>query len=342
MTTRLLVPIISLALAMTACTSKSASVVSASNGSDTSAAAAAWVPFQDAAENGFKMQVPKGWKVVGGTYRYGPLDIRAMVDMVSPDGKTNIRFGDSHVPPYSGLTPIEAQLGWREGHPYSPNGVAQQIIANYRPGWVYADLYGQSRFGPMCRHLSLKSMKKLDPVHASGANMTTTAGEVLYACDSESGPKVAYVMAETQLFQMQGIANWLVTWLHSFIAPQDQAADAMKTMLKSLSTFEVNPQWEQKQLQIDNQAAGLAMKTFQQNMAQIRSTYERRTAAMQQQEESFDRVLRGVDLTTDPVDGTKREVWMGTGGSHWINGLNQVVTSPSRPGSNYRELKTEP
>jgi len=306
------------------------------------AAATAWQPFQDPAENCFKMQVPKGWKIAGGAYRFGPLDTRAMIDMISPDGKTNIRFGDSHVPPYSGLTPLEVKLGWREGHPYSPNNMSQGIIANYRPGWVYADLYGQARFASMCRHLSLKSMQKANPVHPDGQNMTTTAGEVVYACDSAAGPKVAYVFAETQLFELQGTRNWLVTWLYSFIAPQDQAGDAMKTMMKSLSTFETNPQWEYKQLQIDGQATEVAMKTFQQSMAQIRSNYEQKSAAMQQQEESFDRVIRGVDLTTDPIDGRQREVWMGTGGSHWINGLNQVVNSPAQPGPNYRQLKTEP
>jgi len=43
---------------------------------------------------------------------------------------------------------------------------------------------------------------------------------------------------------------------------------------------------------------------------------------MQNQEESFDCVIKGVDLTTDPVDGRQREVWMGTGTPHWINGLD--------------------
>ncbi len=329
-------------LLLAACSSEPGRIAQAAGSTGTPALATAWVPFEDPAEAAFKAQVPKGWKTTGGVYRYGPLDIRAMVDMVSPDGKTSIRFGDSHVPPYSNLTPLMIKLGWREGHPYSPNNMSQSVIANYRPGWVYADLYGQARFASLCRHLSLKSMKKSTPVHKSGANMTTTAGEVVYACDTDGGPKVAYVFAETQLFQMQGIGNWLVTWLYSLITPQNQAEDAMKTALHVLSTFETNPQWEYKQLQIDGQATEVAMKSFQQDMAQIHATYERRTAQMQQQEESFDRVLRGVDLTTDPVDGKQREVWMGTGGSHWINGLNQVVNSPAQPGADYRKLKTAP
>jgi hypothetical protein len=30
---------------------------------------------------------------MGGEYRLGPLDIRTIVDMRSPDGKTDLRFG---------------------------------------------------------------------------------------------------------------------------------------------------------------------------------------------------------------------------------------------------------
>ena len=37
-------------------------------------------------------------------------------------------------------------LGWHEGRSYSPRGVAKEVVANYRPGWVFADLYGQARF----------------------------------------------------------------------------------------------------------------------------------------------------------------------------------------------------
>ena len=77
-------------------------------------------------------------------------------------------------------------------------------------------------------------------------------------------------------------------------------------------------------------------------MAQIQADWQRRSAAMQSQFESMDRVIRGVDLTTDPVDGTQREVWTNTGQPHWINGLDQVVDSPTQPGSNYHRLNTEP
>lgn len=60
---------------------------------------------------------------------------------------------------------------------------------------------------------------------------------------------------------------------------------------------------------------------------------------MQRQEESFDRIISGIDLT-NPVDGKQREVWMGTGTSHWINGLYEIVDSPTQPGMGFHKLKT--
>jgi hypothetical protein len=56
----------------------------------------------------------------------------------------------------------------------------------------------------------------------------------------------------------------------------------------------------------------------------------------------MDRAIRGVDLTTDPVDGKRREVWTGTGAPYWINGLGQIADSVTQPDPNYRKWDTVP
>ena len=71
-----------------------------------------WTTVQDPAEQAFSIEVPQGWKITGGLYRFGLLDPRLMVDMVSPDGKIDIRFGDYRVPPFAPLTPTLASLGF--------------------------------------------------------------------------------------------------------------------------------------------------------------------------------------------------------------------------------------
>lgn len=304
-------------------------------------ALSSWTTFTDPAEQAFRLSVPTGWKTVGGTYRFGVLDPRIMVDMVSPDGQVDIRLGDYRVPPFAPLTPTLRSLGFTEGRRYNPRNVAQEVVANYRPGWVFADVYGQARFSDDCTQLRLKSMERETPIHPSGQNQTTTAGQVVYRCESSTGSKVAYVFAETQYTQMQGSGAWMVTWLCSFIAPQERAAQTLNAMLHALSTLAINPQWEYRQLQMNGSATQGAMSDFQRSMASIQQDYQRRTAAAQSQFDEMDRALRGVDLTTDPVDGKQREV-VSTGTTHWINGMGDILDSPTAPGGNVRKLNTAP
>lgn len=109
--------------------------------------------------------------------------------------------------------------------------------------------------------------------------------------------------------------------------------------LDVLSTFAISQQWYYRQLQINGQAAEGAMSDFHRNMDAIHQDYERRSAASQSQFEQMDRALRGVDLTTDPVDGKQREV-LSTGQTHWIDGLGNISDSPTAPTPGARRLPT--
>jgi len=131
----------------------------------------------------------------------------------------------------------------------------------------------------------------------------------------------------------------MVTWLCSFVAPQERAAQTLNAMLHALSTLAISPQWEYHQLQLNGGAAQGAMSDFQRSMAAIQQDYQRRTAASQSQFDEIDRALRGVDLTTDPVDGKEREV-VSTGTTHWINGMGNIMDSPTAPGGDVRRLNT--
>ena len=297
-------------------------------------ASTSWTNFQDPAEHAFQISIPQGWKITGGLYRFAPLDPRIMVDMVSPDGKTDIRLGDYRVPRFATLTPTLGGLGFHEGSSYN-----RQVVGNYRPGWVFADVYGQGRYSGLCSDLRLKSMQKQTPVHSNQGFAATTAGDVVYACESPGGTQIAYVFAETQLTQIQSSGSWSVNWLYSFITPQNQAAQTIKILFHALSTFEIFPEWYGQQLAMNRQSSEATMHDFERNMSAIRADYERRTAASQSQFDSMDRALRGVDLATDTVDGKPREVWVGTGGRHWENGMGDVMNAPSQPGGNYQERK---
>jgi hypothetical protein len=112
-------------------------------------------------------------------------------------------------------------------------------------------------------------------------------------------------------------------------------------MLHSLSTLSINPEWEYRQLQMNGSASQGAMSDFQRNLAAIQQDYKRRTAASQSQFDEMDRALRGVDLTVDPLDGKQREV-VSTGQTHWIDGMGNIMDSPTAPSSAVRKLPTVP
>src|ERR1700733_4789485 len=75
-------------LIATACTSRtgSGSAVFASGlGGGSEAAKNTWVTYDDPGEHAFTIEVPQGWSVQGGMYRFGYFDVRGTVDMRSPD-----------------------------------------------------------------------------------------------------------------------------------------------------------------------------------------------------------------------------------------------------------------
>src|SRR5579871_2380356 len=110
--------------------------------------AVSWTQFADPFEHAFSLQVPQGWTIQGGLFRMGFSDERLMVNMRSPDGKIEIRFGDISVPSY---TPPN-QFHMREGAVYDLGAQAQMVVAHYRTGPEFAVLYAHARFAHTCKN----------------------------------------------------------------------------------------------------------------------------------------------------------------------------------------------
>jgi hypothetical protein len=115
---------------------------------DGAATGTKWTTVRDTRENAFSIQVPQGWKTYGGLYRFSNIDTRMIVDMTSPDGLTNLRVGDSTVPPY------------RVPGPFLRIGPA---VAAYTAGNVFAARYGQARFATVCQGVHLTKSDTLAP-----------------------------------------------------------------------------------------------------------------------------------------------------------------------------------
>ena len=317
-------------------------------------AAVSWTRFQDSHENAFAVEVPQGWKVNGGLFRLGYADVRLMVDMQSPDGKTDVRLGDVGVPTYT--LPL-APNHTREGSVYDLGAEAQMVVARYRTGPEFAVLYAQARFAKAC------SNPQADPGDAqplkmlslsSDTNPTqTSAGQFAAHCTTTAGPDTAYTYAQT--VETGGI--WVVSSLASYITPSDQVAATWSVLQHAASSFQMNPQWIQYQKQMDAEGlqyvqafeqqrrAALAAQV-QQFEAQMRAmqdqvnAFERQQSAEAAQVQGFDNALVGVTPAVDPLTGEQRDVWTGPENGYWENGNGVVVNGNAPPpGGDWHQLQ---
>jgi hypothetical protein len=308
-----------------------------------------WVKFQDPFERAFTLDVPKGWTAKGGLFRLGYSDARPMVDLVSPDGRVNIRLGDVAIPAYF----VPNQL-YREGQNYDLGAQAQLTVARYRTGQEFAGAYAESRFKAICANLAARQITADPPVRDfipdEIAPLRTSEGQTEYQCGSGANVKTAYIYSKTALYQ----GFWLVHTLASFSAPADEVALARAIMLRASESFKLTSEWTAYQKRMDQEALvyqrqrqqgrlrQLSMQVAQfeakmQGMQNQVSAFERGQARQVAQVESFSNVLNGVTPTVDPY-GNKRDVWTGPKNGYWKNGLGQVVNSDVSPGAGWQPL----
>ena len=303
-------------------------------------ALADWVVVHDTMENAFSIQVPKGWRVNGGAYRLGANNPRFLIDMTSPDGRTNLRVGDAAVPAFTVPHP-----GTPEGTRYS-TGVDWGIAARYLPGKDFAATYAEGRFRGVCQEMHLKNANQLPPVLAAEREViartaqgevvnTTTAGEALFRCVANGRELVAYVWAETTLTtsNFSDIRNWAVTGLVSLVAPRAEGPRALQMLDHSARSLTLNPEWITRQATLSRQSTALVLKQTQENMAAQQRRFERLDAERHRQSMQMDDIINGVQWTADSATGQHYEVPLGPNPNYFYNPNTGVsVNATLRPG----------
>jgi len=311
------------------------------------ALAADWTSFQDPLEQAFTLDVPQGWTVKGGLFRLGYSDARPMIDLRSPDGRTNLRLGDVAIPSYFVPNPFHP----KEGDVYDLGAQARMTVANYRSGQDFAALYAPMRFKDVCSNPVARQPEAGPPLQGlpeEGPTLKSSSGEAAYRCDSN---RVTYVYAATALYQ----GFWIVRTLGSFIAPADQAALARSILTRCAASLKIAAQWREMQKKMDAEALAYQRARQQQRLRELSqqvaqfelkmqsmrnqvSGFERQQAKQAAQVESVGNILTGVTKTVDPL-GNPRTVDTGPKGEYWTNGQGRVVNSDSSPGAGWTELK---
>jgi hypothetical protein len=296
----------------------------------------AWVTVVDPQEKAFSIDVPQGWKVNGGMFRFGLIDARPFVDMTSPDGRISVRVGDVTIPSYNTPNPMLHSL-----HAEGPH------VAPYATGDEFATRYGLARFSSMCRGVQVTKAGPLPPKYGRAAQgrVRVTAGAAGFTCMANGSPMVGFVYSETMLVQAAGpvASSWYVIALGSVLAPMAQGQMAGAILKHASESIALNPEWAKTQGQLIGQAT-TALLNVAEATRQATAEQQRRSQAQMKERarevDNFNDVLLGQAFTRDAQTGKEWVVPNGAGGTKWMDYSGTVAESAMSPGPGFHRLDT--
>lgn len=309
-----------------------------------------WVNYTDSAEGAFSMDVPLGWQVKGGMYRFGYFDVRWMMDVRSLDGKTLIRLNDANVPPYA----LPGPFTGREGQAYTRPQQFQMIVSSYRDAKTYAEMYAKKRFSSVCTTMTPRTVDwspTRPPQWQPDPGSQSDDGAVAFDCATSDGPRVVNVYVTSTLFPQSKF--WTAGPVSILAAPE--SLGQARTMLQHMAdSWKKSEQWAQYQDRVTQMGLDQIRKSFGEFMQQMQEFDRQRQAAMNQQVAGFEarqgaqarqvsgfcETLTGLETVRDPMTGNQFQIFSGPKANNYINGTGVIVNSNLSPGSDFH--LTEP
>ncbi len=316
-----------------------------------------WISYTDSAEGAFSMDVPYGWQIQGGMYRFGYFDVRWMINIRSLDGKVILRIDDANVPPYA----IPGPNTGPAGQAYFKPQQFQMLVENYQEAQPFAAAYAKHRFSSVCQSLTPRQADWtpiLPPAWrgrpADSSKMTEAT--VSYDCATSDGARMVTVYARSTLHAGPNYAYWTVDPLISVITAPDRAAMAHSMVEHMIGTWQENPRWAEYQKQMTQQGLNQIRASFNQFMKQMQMYHANREAAMNQQVAHFEsqqnsqaqqvsswgQTLTGLTTLSDPSTGTQFQTFTGPKANYYTNGNGVNINSNISPGPGFHQLNQVP
>ncbi|MCK4304239.1 MAG: hypothetical protein KAY24_08360 [Candidatus Eisenbacteria sp.] len=275
-----------------------------------------YVTWTDPNEHAFSVEVPQGWQVKGGMFRYASVDTRPAFELISPDQKIRITYGDAQLPPFVVPNPMMESTGFSEGSMYSPGyGVRMQVM-RYMSGRDFARQYvasGLSGQHPDLRFVGERDRPELvqavNGLYANagmGIQFTLDAGEVSFAFSQGGQDMRGYCLATTQLVQTGYVANWIVKDLLGCLSTRDREPEARAVLRHIMATLRVDPQWFAMQQGVAGATSQIVNNTNQEISKIITDTYEHRQRVDDDLARRRSNAILG---TTDLLDQETGETW---------------------------------
>jgi len=316
-----------------------------------SAADLNWVRYTDSAEGAFSMEVPVGWQIRGGMYRFGYLDVRWMMDARSLDGKVILRVDDPNVPPYVLPGPHSGSAGHMAVKPQ----LYQMMVANYQAAQPFAEAYARHRFAGVCKSLVPRTADWNPTLPAAwnvAAGSKVTQATVAFDCATSEGPRIVKVFARNTLVA-GGEGLWQADPIVSLIAVPDEAPLAQSMIQRMIDSWQANPDWLKHQQQMTQMGLNQILAGFGQFMKQMQIYHMQREGAMNQQVAHFEaqqhaqaqqvsgwgETLTGLTTVRDTATGQQFQVFNGPKSNFYTNGLGQTVNSNISPGADFHQVE---
>ena len=313
-----------------------------------------WVNYKDIAEGAFSMEVPAGWQVQGGMWRFGYFDARWMMTVRTLDGAMVIRLDDVSVPPYALPGPSTGQAGQRYARPQQ----FQMMVADYQTAGDYAQMYAKRRFKSVCDSLSPRSGNTWHPdlpaAFAPESNpQRVTEASFSFDCNTSHGQRIATVYARTTQFAVSsGAGFWVADPLISVLTTKQDERASYAIAQHMLDSWRKNPQWVAYQNRLTQMGLAQIQSNFQsflrqsqEQMAAFRSSmnaqvngFESRMSSQAAQVNSFDQNLVGIQDMSDPMTGESLQVFSGPHSNYYRNGLGQEINSDITPGPGFHQI----
>jgi len=285
------------------------------------------VSWKDPSEGAFTIDVPSGWKIVGGVVR--PY-IDAALKIIATNGDQGIQIENPYPPIYTVPNQILNFAGFKEGSHYNPSGGISQdmIVMSEKNAQNYIE-------NILAKNLNLKvdSIKSRDDLVAKIPKPSyvtqATAAEATLSGDG----KVHKVIVIEQGLSMAGVSLWTAGLTH-YWAPEGEIGKVEEIATAMDQSFKLNPTWvKNEQIQVAKRSQ-IISQTQSEISDIISSTFEYRSSTQDEMADKWSDAILGVQDVYDPSTGENYTV-PNTSKYYWTDGLNTVVGTDTHESPGY-------
>ena len=288
--------------------------------------------FTDPLEQSFTIEIPAGWRTVGGMARRSALQINAFVRAVSPDKMTYLLIGEptllSYVPP----NPMRNTIGYREGKLFDSGVGGLTLVLHYMPGTEFARLYGQNTLSGLCTDLQFSGSRErpdmaqnADKLVPAAAPSQTTGGEAKFSCGHDGQDMEARIEAVTRVTRDN--IMWNVVFLKGFIARAAEAGHAEEILSHVGSSFRFDPAWLQRQSNLDQQAA-IAINRRMQEFFRQQEGVIKNLNSVDENFSSMDEIVSGYSTYHDAATGNDYKL-SNSNPYKWSDNTGRIFSTPT-------------